>query len=65
MTWLENNLVKGIVDVLLLKQTGRDGEDEGAGDGEWQEPGKETEAKKMTRYHLQDRSSFVTYFVRN
>eukprot|EP00088_Acartia_fossae_P002238 TRINITY_DN1088_c0_g1_i6.p1 TRINITY_DN1088_c0_g1~~TRINITY_DN1088_c0_g1_i6.p1 ORF type:complete len:826 (-),score=346.64 TRINITY_DN1088_c0_g1_i6:982-3459(-) len=46
---LTNTEAQGIVDVLLLKQTGRDGEDEGVGDGEWQEPGKETEAKKMTR----------------
>lgn len=44
---LSNTEAQGIVDVLLLKQTSFSSDNDA--DGEWVEPGKETEAKKMTR----------------
>jgi len=42
---LSSSEAQGIVDVLLMKQTGVDADTE----GDWVEPGKETEAKKSAR----------------
>jgi len=46
---LSSTEAQGIVDVLLLKQTGQGSNLNESTGGEWVEPGKETEAKKMSR----------------
>lgn len=43
---LSSSEAQGIVDVLLMKQTGAEADD---AEGDWVEPGKETEAKKSAR----------------
>jgi len=46
---LSSTEAQGVVDVLLLKQTGQGSNLNESTGGEWEEPGKESEAKKMTR----------------